>query len=137
LRDVLERRAAEAPGDVFAVFEDGTEWTHSALLELTRATAAGLQALGVEQGDSVVVWLPNGPDVVRFWFAVNYLGAVYVPINTAYRGNVLAHVVENSGAGSWLPTVGWSSGSGSAGAGVIFRSSLALARGRPPSQGSR
>jgi crotonobetaine/carnitine-CoA ligase len=100
LRDVLERRGAEAPDAVFAVFEDGTEWTHSELLELTRATAAGLQALGVEQGDSVVVWLPNGPDVVRFWFAINYLGAVYVPINTAYRGNVLAHVVENSGA--WL-----------------------------------
>jgi crotonobetaine/carnitine-CoA ligase len=98
LREVLERRAAEAPDAVFAVFEDGTEWTHGELLDLTRATAAGLQGLGVEQGDSVVVWLPNGPDVVRFWFAVNYLGAVYVPINTAYRGNVLAHVVENSGA---------------------------------------
>jgi crotonobetaine/carnitine-CoA ligase len=100
LRDVLERRGAEAPDAVFAVFEDGTEWTHGELLELTRATAAGLQALGVKQDDSVVVWLPNGPDVVRFWFAINYLGAVYVPINTAYRGNVLAHVVENSGA--WL-----------------------------------
>jgi crotonobetaine/carnitine-CoA ligase len=100
LRDVLERRAAQAPEAVFAVFEDGTEWTHAELLELTRATAAGLQALGVKQDDSVVVWLPNGPDVVRFWFAINYLGAVYVPINTAYRGNVLAHVLENSGA--WL-----------------------------------
>jgi crotonobetaine/carnitine-CoA ligase len=100
LRDVLERRGAEAPDAVFAVFEDGTEWTHGELLELTRATAAGLQALGVKQDDSVVVWLPNGPDVVRFWFAINHLGAVYVPINTAYRGNVLAHVVENSGA--WL-----------------------------------
>ena len=98
LRDVLEGRAAAAPDAVFAVFEDGTEWTHRELLELTRATAAGLQGLGVEQGDAVLVWLPNGPDVVRFWFAVNYLGAVYVPINTAYRGNVLAHVVENSGA---------------------------------------
>jgi crotonobetaine/carnitine-CoA ligase len=100
LRDVLERRAGEAPDAVFAVFEDGTEWTRGELLELTRAAAAGLQALGVKQDDAVVVWLPNGPDVVRFWFAINYLGAVYVPINTAYRGNVLAHVLENSGA--WL-----------------------------------
>jgi carnitine-CoA ligase len=98
LREVLERRAADAPDAVFAVFEDGTEWTHAELLALTRATAAGLQALGLEQEEAVVVWLPNGPDVVRFWFAINYLGAVYVPINTAYRGNVLAHVLENSGA---------------------------------------
>ena len=98
LRYVLERRAAAAPDQVFALFEDGTSWTHAELLALTRATAAGLQARGVQQGDAVLCWLPNGPDVVRTWFAINYLGAVYVPINTAYRGKVLSHVVENSGA---------------------------------------
>ena len=98
LRDVLERRAATAPDQVFALFEDGTNWTHAELLSRVRATAAGLQARGVEQGDAVVCWLPNGPDVVRVWFAINYLGATYVPINTAYRGRVLAHVLENSGA---------------------------------------
>lgn len=98
LPDLLERRAADAPDHVFAVFEDGTAWTHAELLDRVRATAAGLHSHGVRQGDAVVCWLPNGPDVVRFWFAINYLGAVYVPLNTAYRGNVLSHVVENSGA---------------------------------------
>ena len=34
----------------------------------------------------------------EFWFAINWLGGIYVPINTAYRGNLLAHVVENGGA---------------------------------------
>lgn len=52
----------------------------------------------VKQGDYVNVWLPNGVDMVRIWFAINWLGAVYVPINTAYRGNVLAHVIANGGA---------------------------------------
>lgn len=98
LRDVLPRRAAAAPDQVFAVFENGVSWTHAELLDQVRRTAAGLQAHGVGQDDMVVCWLPNGPDVVRLWFAINYLGAVYVPINTAYRGNVLSHVIENSGA---------------------------------------
>src|SRR5262249_36754273 len=42
--------------------------------------------------------LPNGPDAIRVWFGLNYLGAVYVPINLAYRGGLLAHVVANSDA---------------------------------------
>ena len=32
------------------------------------------------------------------FFGVNYLGAVYVPINISYRGGLLAHVIENSDA---------------------------------------
>ncbi|MFX8652965.1 AMP-binding protein, partial [Acinetobacter baumannii] len=61
-------------------------------------TAAGLAALGVTQGDTVTVWLPNGVEMIRVWFAINWLGATYVPVNTAYRGNLLAHVVANAGA---------------------------------------
>jgi crotonobetaine/carnitine-CoA ligase len=42
--------------------------------------------------------MPNGVEMLRIWFAINWLGAVYVPINTAYRGGVLAHVIANGGA---------------------------------------
>ena len=35
---------------------------------------------------------------VLTWFAANYLGAVFVPLNTAYRGAVLEHVVNAAGA---------------------------------------
>ena len=44
------------------------------------------------------MWLPSGRDALQIWFAINYLGAVYVPINTGYRGGLLEHVVENSDA---------------------------------------
>ncbi|MFB9932015.1 AMP-binding protein [Amycolatopsis halotolerans] len=98
LRYLLERRAAEDPDKVFAVFDGGPTWTRADLLREVRQTAAALAALGVRQFDNVVCWLPNGPDVVRFWFAINYLGAVFVPINTAYRGGLLAHVLDNSEA---------------------------------------
>ncbi|WP_406633674.1 AMP-binding protein [Amycolatopsis sp. WGS_07] len=98
LRYLLERRAAEDPDKVFAVFDGGPTWTRADLLGEVRQTAAALEALGVRQFDNVVCWLPNGPDVLRFWFAINYLGAVFVPINTAYRGGLLAHVLDNSEA---------------------------------------
>jgi crotonobetaine/carnitine-CoA ligase len=44
--------------------------------------------------------------MVRVWFAINWLGAVYVPINTAYRGNVLAHVIANGGASVMVVAAG-------------------------------
>jgi len=98
LRYLLERRANEDPDKVFVIFDGGPTWTRSELLQNVRQTAASLESIGVRQGDNVVCWLPNGPDVLRFWFAINYLGAVFVPINTAYRGGVLSHVLTNSDA---------------------------------------
>ncbi len=98
LRYLLERRAREAPDQTFVVFDGGEAWTHADLLARVRATAAGLAREGVKQGDHVVSWLPNGPDALRCWFAVNYLGAVHVPINTAYKGGILRHVVSNADA---------------------------------------
>jgi len=98
LRPLLERFAASQPDKVFAVFADGSRWTYRETLEITRRTAAGLQALGVRQGDNVHAWLPNGPDAMRVWFGLNYLGAVYVPINLSYRGRVLENALRISGA---------------------------------------
>ncbi len=97
-RTLIDLRAEETPDKVYAVFPDGSEWTYAELKDRVTRTAAGLQRLGVRQDDRVLVWLPNGPDAIRVWFAINYLGAVCVPINTAYRGGLLAHVVRNSGA---------------------------------------
>jgi crotonobetaine/carnitine-CoA ligase len=98
LRPLLDRHAAATPDKVFARFADGTQWTYRQTQAIARRTAIGLAALGIAQGDKVLSWLPNGPDAIRVWFGLNYLGAVYVPINLAYRGRLLAHVVANSDA---------------------------------------
>ncbi|TWS96178.1 AMP-binding protein [Reyranella sp. CPCC 100927] len=98
LRPLLERRTAETPDKVFIRFADGSAWTYRQTLDNASRTAAGLHALGVRQGEHVLSWLPNGPDAIRVWFGLNLLGAVYVPINLAYKGRLLAHVVENSDA---------------------------------------
>jgi crotonobetaine/carnitine-CoA ligase len=98
LKAMLDTRAARHPDRRLALFEDGSSWTYAECLAEVRAAAAGLQRLGVRKGDRVAAWLPTGRTMVLTWFAANYLGAVFVPLNTAYRGDVLAHVVNAAGA---------------------------------------
>jgi len=103
---MLERLARTTPDKVFAVFEDGLTWTYAEALDLVRRTAGGLRALGVRQGDYVNVWMPNSADTVRVWLAINYLGGIYVPINLAYRGRILEHVVANAQASLMIADAG-------------------------------
>jgi crotonobetaine/carnitine-CoA ligase len=94
----LERWASEKPDAVAIIFRGGETWTWRETLELTRRAARGLQALGAKKGDHVLSWQPNDREALLTWFGLNYLGAVYVPVNTAYRGNLLQHVVQLSDA---------------------------------------
>ena len=97
-RELIDGHARDRPDKVFVRFEDGATWTYAELRERVVATAIGLQALGVKQGDFVLSWLPNGARTLTVWFALNYIGAVWMPLNTAYRGALLRHVVALSGA---------------------------------------
>ncbi|MEC7743674.1 MAG: AMP-binding protein [Pseudomonadota bacterium] len=98
LRYLLDRWANERPDQPHVVFADGAEWTFAELRDKVRTKAAGLRTMGIEQGEHVAVWLPNGPDALIAFYAINYIGAVFVPFNTAYRGQLLQHVIANSGA---------------------------------------
>ncbi len=95
---LIDRYAKECPDRIFAVFEDGETWnwgeTHRNLL----ATADGFRRLGLQSEGRLLIWLPNGKLTISAMFAANYLGAISVAINTAYRGGLLEHVVTNSGA---------------------------------------
>lgn len=97
-RYVLQRWAREQPDKVFATFEDGEVWSYQAAHQKVRALAAGFAAEGVEQGDHVAVWMFDGKEAILTFFALNYLGAVFVPMNTAFKGRVLEHVLETSDA---------------------------------------
>lgn len=96
VRYLIDRWAVERPEKDYVIFEDGDRWTYAELRTRVRACAAGLQKLGVQQGETVSVWLPNGKDVLLAFCAINYLGAIFVPFNTAYRGSLLAHVIDNA-----------------------------------------
>lgn len=93
LAPLLDGQANARPDDVFLLFEDGDSWTFAETRKRTRRTAAGLRALGLGRGDHLLSWQPNGREAILAWFGANYLGAVYVPLNTAYRGSLLEHAI--------------------------------------------
>lgn len=98
VHNLINRHAQEKPDQTYVFFEDDTSWTYKELQDRIVKYAIGLQQLGVKQGDFVMSWLPNGPHAVQVFLALNYLGAVYVPINTSYRSGVLQHVIAKSSA---------------------------------------
>ena len=98
LRPMLEKWAAAQPDKVFVKLSKTEEVTYRQMRDLAASAAAGLYRLGVRQGDNVIVWMPNSIDCMEVWFGINWLGATYVPINTAYKGHLLEHVLENAGA---------------------------------------
>lgn len=98
LRAMLDRHAAERGDATFVHFHGGPVWSYADTLARVQRRAAALRAEGVAQGDPVLTFLGNGPDLLITWFAINYLGAVYVPLNTALLGGSLAHILSDAGA---------------------------------------
>jgi crotonobetaine/carnitine-CoA ligase len=94
----LERWASEKSDQVALIFHGGDTWTWQQTLQQTRRAARGLLELGIKKGDHVLSFQPNGPEALLTWFGLNYLGAVYVPLNTAYKGLILQHAVQLSDA---------------------------------------
>ena len=97
-RYLLERWATEKPEQVFAIFQDGEEWSYGDLLVRVRQLAGGFAGSGVGRGDHVAVWMFDGKEAILTFFALNYLGAVFVPLNTAFKGKVLEHTLNLSDA---------------------------------------
>ncbi|NIQ53096.1 MAG: AMP-binding protein, partial [Gammaproteobacteria bacterium] len=60
--------------------------------------AAGLRERGVEPGDHVALMLSNGPEFLFLVFALARLGAVAVPLNVSYKGDLLVHALRSSDA---------------------------------------
>ena len=93
---MLDAKANLHPDRTLVVFDRGPSWTYGEARNLARGTAAALERLGVRRGNRVLVLLPDGPIIVRLHLALAYLGAVYVPVNTALKGSLLQHVINSS-----------------------------------------
>ena len=95
---VLEKFCQEKPDEVFAVFDSGVTWSYAETVDQVSRVGAGLRQAGVQAGDTVLLWLPNGEWALKGWFGTNWIGAISVAINTSYRGSLLGHVLINSDA---------------------------------------
>lgn len=98
LRDCLNAQVAAHPDRDCVRFWRGDTWTFAQMRARVERRATALKAAGVVQGDHVLTFMGNGPELLVTWYAINWLGAVYVPINTAARGRPLAHILQNADA---------------------------------------
>ena len=92
------RRAVDAHPDRMLLDFSGESFTYENVYREAGRLAAGLASLGVRRGDTVATVLDNNPDAVFVWLAVNWLGAVCVPVNTAFKGEFLRHQLADAGA---------------------------------------
>lgn len=90
--------AVDRVGDQVFLDFGGIGYTFRDIDLLSNRLANALTALGLGTGETLVTLLDNGIDGVLCWFAANKVGAIWVPINTAYRGEFLRHQVSDAGA---------------------------------------
>ncbi|SPJ29900.1 class I adenylate-forming enzyme family protein [Falsiruegeria mediterranea] len=91
---------AEKYGDAIALdyFQDGVQLSYTALHRRSNRIAANLLERGYRKGAHIAVMLPNGPASALIWFAIMKIGAVIVPVNTAYGGKELDYILNQSDA---------------------------------------
>ena len=92
---ILRRQALENGATEFLVNDD-LRITFAAAEEISNRLASGLAALGLNAGDRVGFLLGNRPEFVLLALAANKLGAIWVPINTDYKGEWLLDSVARS-----------------------------------------
>jgi crotonobetaine/carnitine-CoA ligase len=95
--EALDRRLAADPEGPYLDFE-GDEYSARRMDAESNRLARALDELGVRKGDRVATLLENGPAQVVTFFAALKLGAVQVPVNTAYKGDFLRHQLADSGS---------------------------------------
>ena len=93
---VLEERAYEFP-DHPIVYWANEIYTYSRLNIDANRFAKGLLEINVHKGDRVAVMMSGSPTYIGVWFGLAKIGAVEVPINTAYKGDLLAHIINSAG----------------------------------------
>src|SRR5512139_3401437 len=64
VRYLIDRWAAERGDQPYVVFDGGRQWTYRELRERVVAVAVGLQKQGVQQGEHVMCWQPNTPEML-------------------------------------------------------------------------
>jgi carnitine-CoA ligase len=93
LAEEVARRTSKSPEADFIVLDSGASWSCQYTLQEISATARRLRRTDIVKGDRLLLWLPNGTDLLRWIFAAWMIGAVPVPMNPASRGSSLRHSV--------------------------------------------
>lgn len=94
-RQGFSQRAAEA-ADFIRAPSGETLFTYQDLEEQSARFAASLKKLGVKPGDRVIVQVPKTPQALFLYFGCLRMGAISLPLNTAYQDDELAYFITDA-----------------------------------------
>ncbi|UZW58432.1 non-ribosomal peptide synthetase [Lysobacter enzymogenes] len=95
LSEIAER--AERTPDAIALVDGARTLSYRELLRNVAAAAAALAARGVKAGDLVALRLPRGAAAIECLLACHWLGAGYVPLDTALSQERCAFILADAG----------------------------------------
>jgi crotonobetaine/carnitine-CoA ligase len=95
INDLLAGNVRENPDKNYVFFKDKTV-TYGELDLVTNKVANSLISLGVKKGDKVSIMLPNCLEFLYVMFGCFKIGAVIVPLNTAYSADEVQYVINHS-----------------------------------------
>lgn len=72
--------------------------TYEGMEAVSNSFANAFLNLGLKKGDKVCLMLENSLEHLYCWFGLGKIGAVDVPINMAYKGQILEYIINNSEA---------------------------------------
>ena len=75
LYDVVYESSCKWPHNVALQYFD-TEITYKELIKKINKVAAALKAIGAEPGDKITICMPNTPEAIYMFYAINEIGAV-------------------------------------------------------------
>ena len=93
LRGAVDRN----PDKVFVEIS-GHRPTYSEFFSGVSKTASMFQRMGVVHGDRVCLFMPNCIEYLYCWFGLSLIGAISVPINTAYKRDETAYILNDAEA---------------------------------------
>jgi crotonobetaine/carnitine-CoA ligase len=89
---------ADRLGDTTFLQHDERRVSYAQADAMTNSVARGLADLGIGKGDRVAFFMGSSMDVVFLTLAISKLGAVWIPINTEYKGDWLRDILIDSDA---------------------------------------
>lgn len=83
-----------------AVIYLGERFSYANLHDMSLRFAGGLQDLGIQKGDRVMIYISNCIQWVIAFLAIQKLGAVIVPVSPIYTSHELSYMIKDSGTRS-------------------------------------
>jgi crotonobetaine/carnitine-CoA ligase len=91
----IQEKARIHKDRTFLFYKDET-LTYAQVDSISNQFANGFKSMGLIKNDKIAIMMINHPYYLHVWFGAAKLGIVEVPINTAYKGELLKHLINNS-----------------------------------------